>query len=93
VAVGISIRYALALDLHLRNGDQTVEIARKERLVHTWWALQTFEGSLCTMLGRPCLVADDYCSVPLPLPAPMEQLADENMTSYWNNRKEGGGKV
>jgi hypothetical protein len=93
VAVGISIRYALALGLHLRNGDQTVEIIRKERLVQTWWALQTFEGSLCTMLGRPSSVAEEYCSVPLPLPAPMEQLADENTASYWNDRKEDGGKI
>jgi hypothetical protein len=53
VAIGIALRHALALGLHLRNEDETMEIAEKERLVHTWWALQTFEGSLSIMLGRP----------------------------------------
>jgi hypothetical protein len=90
VVAGIALRYALALGLHLRNEDQTVEIVRKERLAQTWWALQTFEGSLNMMLGRPSPVAEDYCSTPLPLPVSMEQSPMENMAFYWNNRGRGG---
>ena len=90
MAIGIALRHALALGLHLRNEDETIEIVEKERLVHTWWALQTFEGSLSIMLGRPSLVVEDYCSVPLPLPASTEQLSDKNMASYWNDCGRGG---
>jgi hypothetical protein len=82
VTIGIALRYALALGLHLSNEDQTVEIARKERLVQTWWALQTFEGDLSMMLGRPSLVVKDHYSTPLPLASIREQLSHENMASY-----------
>jgi hypothetical protein len=85
VAIGISIRYALALGLHLRNEDQTINVVKKERLVHIWWALQILEGSLSIMLGRPSLVVEDIYSTPLPLPVSMEQLTDDKMAGYWNN--------
>ncbi|KAF7671197.1 hypothetical protein GT037_010758 [Alternaria burnsii] len=91
VAIGIALRYALALGLHLRNEDETLSTAEKEILVHVWWALQIFEGSLSIMLGRPSLVHEDQYSTPLPLPVSMEQLSDDFATPYWDNQYKGAG--
>jgi hypothetical protein len=88
VAIGITHRYALALGLHLSTEDQTVKMVRKERLVQTWWALQTFEGDLSMMLGRPSFVAEDCPLTPLPLASIIQPLSDEYMASYWKDGEE-----
>lgn len=64
--IGLSLRLALALGLHLRNEDPAVEESRKDTLVQTWWSLHSIECLLSTVTGRPPAIASDYCTVPLP---------------------------
>ncbi|KZM19463.1 DNA binding [Ascochyta rabiei] len=91
VAIGIALRYALALGLHLRNEDETTKFARKENLVHAWWALYTLEASMSIIVGRPSLVAEDYYSTPLPLPASTEQLRNDTLLSRLHEQGRGTG--
>lgn len=42
------------------------------------------------MLGRPSLVVEDYYSTPLPLPASIEQLSDDDVAFYWNDHGRKG---
>ncbi|KAL6171730.1 hypothetical protein ACJQWK_02736 [Exserohilum turcicum] len=66
VIVGISLRFALAAGLHLRNEDPNAKQHRKEHLVQTWWSLHAIETLLCASIGRPCVISNDECTVPLP---------------------------
>lgn len=64
--VGMSLRFALAVGLHLRNDDPSASTSKKETLLRTWWGLYSIESLLCTLIGRPCIILNDQCTVPLP---------------------------
>jgi hypothetical protein len=64
--IGVSIRLALALGLHLRNEDPSAIGTVKEALVHTWWSLHSIECLVSTITGRPTVVPVEDCTVPLP---------------------------
>jgi hypothetical protein len=64
--IGVSIRLALALGLHLRNEDPAAEESRKESLAHTWWSLHSIECLVSTITGRPPVIAFEDCTAPLP---------------------------
>lgn len=71
--VGISIRLALALGLHLRNENPSASEASKETLIHAWWSLHSIECLVSTITGRPPVIAFEDCTVPLPHSLPGEQ--------------------
>ncbi|KAF2186020.1 hypothetical protein K469DRAFT_664510 [Zopfia rhizophila CBS 207.26] len=73
--IGIAVRSAYALGLHIRNEDPAASVIKREYQVRTWWALYCLERVLCTITGRPSIVLDECCAVPLPLP-----LADYQLT-------------
>lgn len=64
--IGISIRLALALGLHLRNEDPGAEESKKELLVRTWWSLHSTECLVSAITGRPPVIAFEDCTVSLP---------------------------
>jgi hypothetical protein len=66
--IGISIRLGLSLGLHLRNENPSISIMNKEMLARTWWSLRSIEFLLSSITGRPCVVAQEDCSVDLPQP-------------------------
>ncbi|KAI8938874.1 hypothetical protein NX059_004733 [Plenodomus lindquistii] len=68
VMIGLSMRLALALGLHLRNEDPTLNDAKREPLVRTWWCLHSIECLLSSITGRPPVVAAEDCTVSLPKP-------------------------
>lgn len=71
MVIGISLRSAIALGLHLRNDDPSIFGVTKETMKRTWWTLKSVESVLCVMLGRPSVIASNECTVPLPrLPLP-----------------------
>jgi hypothetical protein len=81
LAVGISLRYAHTLGLHLRNEDRNVPLSRKESLLHTWWSVCCLEGITGIVVGRPSFVVEDYCSAPLPLPLTADELEQASSQS------------
>ena len=64
--IGLSLRLALTLGLHLRNEDSALGEPGKEALIHTWWSLHSIECLLSSVTGRPPAIAFEYCTVPLP---------------------------
>lgn len=72
--IGLSIRLALALGLHLRNEDPTVSDSRRSTLVHTWWTLHSIECLVSTITGRPPVISIEDCTVRLPQSLPDETL-------------------
>jgi hypothetical protein len=71
--IGISIRLALALGLHLRNEDPSADTRKKEMLLRTWWSLHSIECLVSSITGRPPIIANEDCTVPLPRAVPEEQ--------------------
>lgn len=63
--IGIAIRYAVAVGMHVQNNDPSASPAKKETLVRTWWSLQLVECLLSCMTGRPWVISDKQCSVPI----------------------------
>lgn len=76
--IGLSIRLALALGLHLRNEDVALDESRRDARVHVWWSLHAIECLLSTVTGRPPSVAFEYCTVPLPYVPRIEHHESRN---------------
>ncbi|CAO2653872.1 Nn.00g106050.m01.CDS01 [Neocucurbitaria sp. VM-36] len=66
IMIGISMRLALALGLHLRNEDRTMDSVRKESLQNTWWSLHAIECLVSSVTGRPPVIAMEDCTVAFP---------------------------
>lgn len=79
------MRSAYALGLHLRNEDPSASTVKREEQVRTWWALYSLERVLCTITGRPSIITDEVCAVPLPLPLAEEQLTETMIMSQVRN--------
>ncbi|KAF2190426.1 hypothetical protein K469DRAFT_559877 [Zopfia rhizophila CBS 207.26] len=77
IVMGMALRFAYALGLHVRNEDPTSSSTKKEALVRMWWGLYSLEHLLSAIAGRPSIIVDSYCSVPLPIPFPVDQLYDD----------------
>lgn len=88
--IGLSLRLALALGMHLRNEDPTISESRRETLVHTWWSLNSIECLLSTVTGRPPAIAFDYHTVPLPYGAHSAQ--DERRKSRSASSRSRSGR-
>ncbi|KAF1924635.1 uncharacterized protein M421DRAFT_71819, partial [Didymella exigua CBS 183.55] len=75
--IGIALRSAYTLGLHVRNTDPSATAAKRETLVRTWWSLYSLERTLSIVTGRPSIIVDSFCSVPLPMPVNEEQITDQ----------------
>ncbi|KAF2134944.1 hypothetical protein P153DRAFT_362657 [Dothidotthia symphoricarpi CBS 119687] len=73
IMIGVSIRLASALGLHLRNEDPVAEHSHKETLLRIWWSLHSIECLLSSITGRPPVIAIEDCTAPLPETMPGEQ--------------------
>ncbi|KAF2678676.1 hypothetical protein K458DRAFT_394724 [Lentithecium fluviatile CBS 122367] len=76
VAVGMALRFAQALGLHVRNEDPSASGPKREVLVRIWWSLYSLDRQLSVITGRPSVIVDSNCSVTLPLPLSEEQVND-----------------
>lgn len=85
--IGVALRSAYSLGLHVRNEDPAATTAKRETLVRTWWSLYSLERTLGIITGRPSIIVDSCCSVPLPIPLPEDRLSDE-LDSVYHARKQ-----
>ncbi|KAF2447068.1 hypothetical protein P171DRAFT_409437 [Karstenula rhodostoma CBS 690.94] len=76
VVVGVALRFATALGLHVRNEDPSASGAKREVLVRVWWSLYYLERQLTIITGRPSVIVDSNCSVPLPVPFSEQQMSE-----------------
>jgi len=101
VMIGISIRLALALGLHLRNEDPTAAEPKRKMLAHTWWSLHSIECLVSTITGRPPVIALEDCTVSIPHNLPGERSnsqassrpSSRRKPNYVSPRPEGSRKT
>ena len=82
--IGVSIRLALALGLHLRNEDPGADASKKEMLSRTWWSLYSIECLVNAITGRPPIISNEDCTVPLPrvLPGEMQPVSKRRSSKH-----------
>jgi hypothetical protein len=66
VMVGIAMRSAFSLGLHVQHDDQSVSATRKQRMICTWWGLHSLESLLSSITGRPSSIPNEGITTPLP---------------------------
>lgn len=64
--IGVSIRIAMSLGLHLRNEVPGAETSKKDSLISTWWSLHSIECLMSSITGRPPIISIEDSTVPLP---------------------------
>jgi hypothetical protein len=85
--IGLSLRLALALGLHLRNEDPAAAESRKDTLVQTWWCLHSIECLVSTITGRPPVISYEDCTVPLPTGVPRKSESDRSSSNRPASKK------
>lgn len=65
-ALGLAIRSAQALGMHLQNTTPTLTDMEIEIRVRMWHSILSLEHAINVMTGRPSMVHDKDCNVPLP---------------------------
>jgi hypothetical protein len=76
--IGLSIRLALALGLHLRNEDPSLDEDKREPLTRTWWCLHSIECLVSSITGRPPVIGNEDCTVTLPQSTGRAQSRDSS---------------
>lgn len=80
--IGIALRFAYTLGLHVRNEDPSATAVKRETLVRTWWSLYSLERTLSIVTGRPSIIVDSCCSVPLPMPVIEEHICSQAEAAF-----------
>jgi hypothetical protein len=81
IMIGISVRLAMALGLHLRNEDSTAKDSDKRANIRTWWTLHLVECLISTSNGRPTTIPFADCTVPLPYSVDEEERDERSSHS------------
>ncbi|KAF1832239.1 hypothetical protein BDW02DRAFT_600108 [Decorospora gaudefroyi] len=59
VMVGLAIRAAFSLGLHVQEPDDSIPPARQQNMVRTWWSLHALESLLSSITGRPSIIPNE----------------------------------
>ena len=78
-ALGVAVRAAYTLNLHLSDNDSNEE---RKASVNVWWSLFSLEQMLSVTTGRTGSIDLSRCSVPLPSVPPKQHLANEVAIPY-----------
>ncbi|RMZ74495.1 fungal specific transcription factor domain-containing [Pyrenophora seminiperda CCB06] len=76
VMVGIAMRSAFSLGLHIRDGDFSIPSLQDQSMVRTWWSLHALESLLSSITGRPSIIPNENITTPLPSAIPEVQIQD-----------------
>lgn len=82
IVIGMAIRSAYSLGLHIRNEDKMMPTAKREARIQIWWGICSLERILSIVTGRPSAITNIHCSVPLPLSYTSSLTSDEAEMSY-----------
>lgn len=89
LTIGLSIRTAMSLGLHLRNEVPGTDTSKKETLEKTWWSLHLIETLVSSITGRPPTISIEDTTVPLPKGPPSdEQPASKRDTAQMSERRQ-----
>jgi hypothetical protein len=68
VMVGIAMRAAFSLGLHVQdpNSDHSISLAQRQDMVRTWWSLHSLESLLSSITGRPSIIPNEDITTPSP---------------------------
>lgn len=64
--IGLAIRSAQSLGLHLQDVTRSTSRAEKEIRAQTWFAVSSLESVLTVTTGRPSMVQERHCTVVMP---------------------------
>ncbi|EXJ58883.1 hypothetical protein A1O7_06313 [Cladophialophora yegresii CBS 114405] len=67
VLIGVAIRNATCLGLHLRTVDGALSQAQLEERARLWFSLYSLEVAMSEVLGKPPLIPLEYTAVPVEL--------------------------
>ncbi|KAF6803098.1 C6 zinc finger domain protein [Colletotrichum sojae] len=74
VYMGLALRKALAIGLHLEPDDPTLSEDEKETRRRLWWSIYSLERTVTIKLNRPRSIAQDIITARLPRPTPRDSL-------------------
>jgi hypothetical protein len=77
--VGLAIRNAICLGLHLKAADSALSPAQLEERARMWYSLYSLEVSMSELLGKPPSISLEYTAVPLEL---LKSTLDEESPGY-----------
>ncbi|KAG9187290.1 hypothetical protein G6011_05161 [Alternaria panax] len=80
--VGIAMRSAFSLGLHVQYDDQSVSAAHRQSIVCTWWSLHALESLLSSITGRPSIISNEDITTPLPGVLSTEQIQRTGVVSF-----------
>ncbi|KAI8934787.1 hypothetical protein NX059_008473 [Plenodomus lindquistii] len=75
ITIGIAVRLAMALDLHLENPSDTSLASDVTNSALVWWSLRTLESLLGSITNRPTSISLSHCSVSYPRISSYEDYA------------------
>lgn len=77
----------MALGLHVRNEDRSASEAQREMLSCIWWSLYRLERQIGIMTGRPSMIMEQFCSVPMSAPYSEQCISEDarTMNSLWRS--------
>ncbi|KAL7770332.1 hypothetical protein CFE70_000265 [Pyrenophora teres f. teres 0-1] len=70
VMVGIAMRSAFSLGLHIQDGNYSIPALKQQSMVRTWWSLHALESLLSSITGRPNIIPNEDITTPLPSAIP-----------------------
>ncbi|KAH7111295.1 hypothetical protein B0J11DRAFT_543426 [Dendryphion nanum] len=91
--IGISLQFALAAGLHLRNDDPSTTADKKESLKRIWWSLHSIESLACALIGRPCIIPNNEYTVPLLQVFPRQYSHDVITSRSRDPIRNGSGSI
>lgn len=68
--VGIAMRSAFSLGLHIQDDNDSIPALKKQSMVRTWWSLHALESLLSSITGRPSIIPNEDITTPLPSAIP-----------------------